>query len=169
MTGLPTFQPNMQPTAAQMATLVCRQAFKAGDTARALTTTLTADPDLSVAVDASATYEVSMHVMYTQGTLGQLFMGFTGPAGATFDWGLIGLAVGTTASDTGSFTASACTIGTTKAVGGNISPANFVRVEGRLVVDVTSGSLTYRWAQSASNATGVTVKAGSYMIARQIA
>lgn len=168
MTGLPTFQPNMQPTAAQWATLVPRSAFKASDTARASTTTLTADPDLSVAVDASAAYEISLHVIYTQGTLGQLFMGFTGPAAATFDWGLIGLAVGTTASDTGSFTASACTIGTTKAVGGN-TIANFIRVEGRLLVDVTSGSLTYRWAQSASSATGVTVKAGSYMIARQIA
>src|SRR5262249_54870488 len=62
-----------------------KYAAKAADTSRASTTTLTNDPDLTVAVDASKSYELAMTLVYTATpSTGDLKYAFTVPAGAVF-------------------------------------------------------------------------------------
>jgi hypothetical protein len=44
-----------------------------------------------------------------------------------------------------------------------------VRVYGRLVMSSTAGNFQLQWAQNASDATGTTLKAGSYMTMTRVA
>src|SRR5687767_4801287 len=70
---------------------------KSGDTSRASTTTLAADPHLTVNVVASATYTLDGFIDY-DGAFGAggLKVDFTLPAGATLRWGLLGNVVADT-------------------------------------------------------------------------
>lgn len=170
MPALPTFPVNGHPTGAQMTSLLPTRAAKAADTSTASSIVLVADPDLLLPVAATSEYEVTLHVIYTAGGTGLITVGFTGPAGATFDWYTDGLANTVTATDSGIATFLARALTDTKNLGaaGAATPV-VTRISGRLVTSVTAGTLTFRWAQSVSSATGTTVKAGSFMVLRQIA
>ncbi len=169
MTALWSPLTNQTPTAAQFATLVPRPAAKLGDTARASTTSLTADPDLSVAVDASVAYKVELQIQYTQGATGQLVVAWSAPSGATLDWSAYMLDQGVTAGNVGSIRPLGRAVGDNLTMGGNLSIITTALVFGRLVTSTTAGTLSLTWAQSVSNATAVTVKAGSFMVLTQIA
>lgn len=165
---LPTFLAGARITAAQLAALLPVRAFKPSDTVVVSTTTITADPDLLIPVLASAEYEIDMQLIYTQGTVGQLVLGWTGPTLATLDWVCYDLTTTVTASDIGSVSVQARGITDLKTIGGNTATV-VVRATGRLVTASTPGSLVFRWGPSAVSATGTTVKAGSYLVGRQIA
>jgi hypothetical protein len=158
----------LELTAAEMVQLLPVTAVKLSDVAQASTTTLVNDAALFLPVAANATYEITMFVIYTQGTVGQLKFGWSAPSGATFDWTTIGLVISVTSADNGSYTAQALVVTDTKIVGG-AATNTVMRVTGRLVTSSTSGTLNFKWAQSVSSATGTAVKAGSYIIGRQIA
>lgn len=168
MSALWTPTAGLELTAAEMVQLMPITAVKLSDVAQASTTTLVNDAALFIPVAANASYEVSMFVIYTQGTVGQLKFGWSAPSGATFDWTCLGLVISVTAADNGSYTAQALTVSDTKTVGG-ASTNTVLQVSGRLVTSSTSGTLNMKWAQSASSATGTSVKAGSFIVGRQIA
>lgn len=151
-----------------IAQLLPVSAFKSGDTIRVSTTTISADPHLVIPVAANAAYKIDLHLIYQQGTVGQLTVGFTAPASATLDWSVIGLVPSVTSSDSGSVTMQSLGIADLRTVGGAIT-STVVNGDGRLVVSSTAGNLTLRWGPSASSATGTTLKQGSYLIAEQIA
>ncbi|MFE5675116.1 hypothetical protein ACFQ7B_07500 [Streptomyces erythrochromogenes] len=141
---------------------------KSGDTGRPSTTTLAADPHLALAVAANATYAVEGFIDY-DGAFGAggLKIDFTLPASATMRWGLLGNVVSdinqkastNTTDQTGNL--SVGTYGT----GGTHTHA---LLSGHLTTAGTAGTMTLRWAQSASNATATTVYAKSRMRLRRI-
>lgn len=168
MAALPVFAAGGRITAAALTSLLPVRASKPSDTTVVSTTTIAADPDLAVAVVANAEYEIDLHLIYAQGTTAQLTFGWTGPASATMTWFPIGLDVTVTASQTGSVRVVPQTIGSTQTYGGNSTPTT-CGAFGRLITSATAGLLTLRWGPSVSNATGLTLKADSYLVAKQIA
>lgn len=141
---------------------------KSADQSVTSSTTPVDDLHLQLPVAANADYEIALHIIYTQGTTGQLGITFTAPGGSTFDWMTVGLDVTVTASQTGSVRLIQQSIGSTQFVGGN-STATVARVFGLLSTGAASGTFKFRWAQSVSNATPVVVKTRSHLIMRQIA
>lgn len=164
----PSFDAGDEPIADDFQFLVPLRAIKPSDVAIANNATVVADADLVLTVVANAEYEVTVHCIYTAGATGLLQVGFSGPTAATMDWSVLGLANSVTASDSGSYTALERAITDTKNVGaaGTGTPLA-VWIRGFLLTGANAGSLTFKWAQAVSNATGTTVKANSRMIARR--
>jgi len=141
---------------------------KAADTARQSTTTLTADPDLSLTLlTGQYSYE--------------LFMLFDSvAAGAGFKFQSVGTAVDSRAtspaSATGFVNAAAYGPKLESFVGGTISYAtvgtasdsNQVLYKGSLLV-TTAGTFGVEWAQVSSTASNTTLRAGSYLTATLLA
>lgn len=134
-------------------------------------TTLADDSVFAFTVPANATFLVLSQVRYTAGTTGDLKVGWSGPASATFDWGLHG-AASTVASNTDSIYHSPNTtgIGGTDAAGGQNSTEMMCRPQGVLITAGTSGTFRFRWAQQTSDGGfATTVKAGSWMLVARMA
>lgn len=164
----PSFDAGDEPLADDFQFLVPLRAIKPSDVAIANNAVVVADADLVLTVVANAEYEVTVHCIYTAGATGLLQVGFSGPTAATMDWSVLGLANSVTASDSGLYTALSRTIADTKNLGASGAGTPVVaRVEGYLLTGANAGSLTFKWAQAVSNATGTTVKANSRMIARR--
>lgn len=155
--------------AADVAQLLPRRAVKPSNVAIASNTTLQNDSALLLSVDASAEYEITGKIIYTQGVTGQLKMGWSAPTGAVMDWTAVGLASSVTAAASGSIDVTTWTITASPVVGGTNAVTVAAHIFGHLTTSTTAGTLQFKWAQSVSSATGVTVFAGSYLIARQIA
>ncbi|MFF3140396.1 hypothetical protein ACFVRU_01355 [Streptomyces sp. NPDC057927] len=118
-----------------------RMVIKSVDTSITSNATPASDPHLTMSVAAGATYDVECVGVWTNGG-GGLRATWSAPSGSTMVWtDNDGVGV-STPTGVVSFTA---TTGTT--------------FKGTLVV-TTSGSLTFQWAQSTSNATATTLKAG---------
>ena len=140
-------------------------ACKASDTGRASTTTLTADPDLALAVAANATYAVTAALLFTGPDGAGFFQwDFGVPTGATFEY----VAVYNTTTPAVSVQALgagsrlwANTAGTS-----SLQPLN---ITGTLVVSHASGSFAVKWAQHAPSRTATTLKAYSNLVAQRIA
>jgi hypothetical protein len=125
------------------------------------TTTLQNDDDLFLSVAASAIYEVRMMLKIASQATDDLKVGFTGPAGYSFDW--IGLggdpALSGFANDqTGLFTTGATPI--FAGMGGTNAP---LMILGLLVVSSTAGTFQLQWAQGTLGASGTSLLANSYM------
>jgi hypothetical protein len=161
---------------------VPRFAYKTGNTARSSTTTPTADPQLSLPVDANAVYQVSAELFYSAGSTGDLLVQWFGttswPTGATGTW--TGIGNGTSvASANGSggtqlniVSSAGYTLRTeatdmptaARTFGGITSSDNFaVFIRGLLVMSSTSGTLAVNWCQNASDATNTTLFANSWL------
>ncbi len=148
---------------------------KSATTSRALTTTATDDPHLTLTVEANATYEFELVMFISGDTTGDVKYQFTHPTGSTAAWGKIAPGVswgagtgdgvlgsqGTAATGTSSGPmAGGCT-----AIGTPL--INILR--GILIVSSTSGSLTLQWAQNASSSNGTEIRISSYMLLTRIA
>ena len=123
--------------------------------------TLQNDDALSVSVAASTTYEVELVVLYDGATAGDLKVGFTAPAAASFEGIAVGLAVAATTS--GDDTTAYVALGTSNAFGAlGTGTTTAGRISGVLT---TSGAGTFQmqWAQQASSGTATRVFANSYL------
>lgn len=133
-------------------------------------TTLQNDDELLVAVEANAMYDVLLHLLHDSATAGDVVIGWSGPSGATMNWGMIGAQVTTTSSTTvPDVTMPALTIAQTNALGGGASIGTYCLVHGVLTTAGTAGTLNFRWAQNSSNATASNVRAGSQLILKRTA
>jgi len=156
-------------------------AYKTSDTARSNVTTRSADPDLQLALAASATYSITAYLSYQTGNtagIGFAFaFAFTGgtPGGRWGAWYRVAGDTGTTtnAGPSGAvdfnWTGTAVTSGTWNAAatpGDGHSHA--VLIEGLAIIGGTAGTLSFNWAQDSSNATAVTVQAGSKLLAFRV-
>lgn len=144
------------------------QDSKTADTSRASTTTLTADPDISLSLVAGKDYLLE----------GVLFLGPGAEAGdfkyafhmstgsANGSYGSIGLAVGVTDVQGNVKCAALSDVAITNAVSANVGiddvGATILLVTG-LIRCVTAGALQLHWAQNASNATPTVLKKDSYI------
>ena len=138
-------------------------AVKTGGTSRASTTVLTADPGLTTAVTAGATYDVELVLFYNGANAAGYFKwDFIVPAGATFPYSVLYMnATGTLVLQKQAPGSSqyADTTGT-----GNTLA---IVIKGILVVSSTVSPFSLSWAQNASNATATTLEAYSKMTLRR--
>lgn len=162
----PVINAGTTPTVTVLNEMLPLEAMKAGNTSRTSTTALTADPDLVFALEANATYDFEMELLYNGGTNGSsdLKFAFTGPAGYGMTLGNISVTIPAGVGIGGGTQATTFTSGTVGA--GN---ALMTRVTGRLTTSSTAGNLTLTWAQNTSSATATTLTAGSKMRARRTA
>lgn len=138
-------------------------------------TTLQNDDHLVLSVVANAVYLFTLDLYMTESTdyVGDFKMSFTCPTGATFDMHGAGAHAtsftGGTSSD-GEWIGklAATSAAATLAFGvGNVLTG--VRIYGRLVMSSTAGNFQLQWAQNTSDASGTTLKAGSYMAMTRVA
>ncbi|MFD5425204.1 hypothetical protein [Streptomyces sp. NPDC127084] len=165
----PTIPAGGRVTAALLTSMLPLTAAKTGTTARASTTTATADPELQVSVEANAEYKFSAYIRYSGDTAGDLKCTFTGPSGSSGSWGARTMDTAATTS-TGNSQAVRTPLGTVKSIGciSTSVPQTF-NVEGRLITGASAGTFSFDWAQDTSNATGTGIEADSCFILHRIA
>src|SRR6266851_6339912 len=134
-----------------------RVAVKGADTTRSSNTTLSNDPDLSVAIDASKTYWLEAMIGIQSPVAAGFRFQFTAPAGIAFT-GIYQAALAAATSSvvfdgSGNLITSIFSIGTD---GAGIEDVLMFR--GVLVVAGTGGNLTFQWSQTTSNATSTIVR-----------
>ena len=144
--------------------------IKNADQTVASSTVLANDSVLTLAVVANATYEVNLDLIYGALTGIGIKIGWTAPAGATFNWCAQGLASGVVLSSgiimmQSQVLADAVSLGSAAAVATNVRAKPF----GTLVTAGTAGALQFQWAQAASSGTGTVVRAGSKLTIKRIA
>jgi hypothetical protein len=134
---------------------------KTANTTRTATTTLTADPDLAVALLANTKYRIRGHVPYTTVAAADFKFQFSGPASPT----LVNITRRANAPGSAAtaalFTDDAFAV--SASVTGTVDGAGSVSFEGVIHVGANAGNLTFDWAQVTSDAGDTIVLAGSYI------
>ncbi|MFD9465325.1 hypothetical protein [Streptomyces sp. NPDC060027] len=137
--------------------------------------TLQNDDHLVLPVVANAVYTFALDLYMTEATdfVGDFKMSFTCPASATFDMHGVGphatsFTTGTSSDGEWIGKLATSSAGATLAFGVGTG-LTAVRVYGRLVTLGTAGNFTLQWAQNASDASGTTLKAGSFMTMTRVA
>lgn len=141
--------------------------FKAADTSRVSTATLAADPDLTFAVGSGETWLWEAVVAFTDASAGVADIKFAanGPANTGGFWTIPNAQWGV--SDTLTLSTAPPYDGSTAVSIGGAAAARVVLIRGSIAAS-SAGSVAVYWAQVASNASAVAVKAGSHLIARRI-
>lgn len=160
----PQINAGITPTVNLLNEMLPLEAIKPSNTGRTSTTTLTADPHLTFALEANATYDFEMDLLYNGGTNGSsdLKFGFTGPSGFTMSLGALLVSIPAGVNVGGGTQATTFTSGSV----GTSTPL-YARVTGSLVTSGTTGNLTLTWAQNTSSGTATTLTTGSKMSARR--
>lgn len=128
-------------------------------------TTMQNDDELFASVAANATYSVMLHLFHDADTTGDINIGWSGPTGATMNWGAVVAHVNETSS--GTVTAVSMQtriISEVQSIGGGASTGTYSVVHGTLITSSTAGTLNFQWAQRVSSATATNVRAGSMLI-----
>lgn len=152
---------------------------KPSATARASTTTLADDPDLTVQLEANSTYFVEFHIHYAALDAAKIKTQWTVPSGATGNRCVIGMGedgyawttaeagLGATDADAARNTLGRFGVhnyGTTVIYGTRDHATNQAYAqETATVVTSSAGTLALSWAQNTSNATATTVYDTSLM------
>lgn len=151
-----------------------RFAAKPANTSRSNTTTLTADPDLTVTVDANKSYymELCLHASCAAASVNLKF-DVTVPSGATFT----GDGYTYNNNSTSAGTLGVLTPGLLNLSGvsgfhitlptGGVDTTTWVR--GLLQTAGTAGSATVRWSQDTTSATAVVLETASFMLLKRVA
>lgn len=157
----PTIPAGGTYVASLLQSMVPLTVYKANDTSRATTTSLTADPDLQASVVANGWYFLAFMLSYEGGTQGSsdLQVKFTTPPGTTMQWSpmILGTSGSVNVGTVGG-TAFIVTAGTNGA--GNRRA--FCGL-GTVSVGSTAGTVALNWAQGTSSATATIVHALSSM------
>lgn len=142
-------------------------ARKASDLARASNATLTADPDLTVAVEANAIYSVEMALGTLAVPAADIQVAFTKPAASVFSWGTLGAhwtdaASPPTLIENSYSSADSGTTTSVKSYAGNGANSTCL-AKGTLITGANAGAFTLVWAQGTSNVSATWVLQGSYI------
>jgi hypothetical protein len=160
-------------TAALAGAMLPVDLYKVADTVRTSTTTLADDPDLTVALDASATYTVEMHLLHAALDAERVKTAWTVPASATGFKAVVGpdqgvILSGTSSGGTGRW--GVHNFSTSVTYGSrNSSTLLCYALERGLVTTTNAGTLALQWAQATSGGTGSRMSAGSYLCVKRIA
>lgn len=144
---------------------------KTADTSRSSTTTTTADPHLTVALAASATYIMRALIIYDAGTTGDINLDWTIPTSAAGIWHGIGYGRDITTDSTSGHTIrmNSNTVSQARSFGG-VSGSDFVVICNGLVrTSTTSGTYALEWAQAVSDATATIVRTDSFLELKRVA
>lgn len=136
--------------------------IKPGGTNRSSTTTLTADPHLTVTLDANTSYWLELCVALTSPAAADFKWDFTFPSGLTFTGYSVASVAGVANVLVWSPGGNALSVaGAFSTQGGGLDDS--VGVRGMLTTAGTGGAFTWRWAQNTSDAGNTSVRAGSSM------
>jgi len=137
-------------------------ARKAADTVLNNTTTLTADPELSIAVTSGGVYQVEAFLIYTASTAADLNLGWTYPAGSTMDWTSNALITTITGNTGGLHRGRQSITGALPAGGaGATAGSKLIALPSGILTAGATGNLVLTWAQLVADATDATVYANS--------
>lgn len=166
--AIPTWTPGEVLTSSDVNSwFVPEVAYKTSTTARTSTTSLADDPDLTLAVAASASYAFQGFFIYdggAGGSEGDFKFKFTVPTSASIYWGDTFRNTTPTIVCGGHVTTDTETASTN-----GLGTWYSVNVQGLLIVSSTAGNLTLQWAQGSSSATRTDLGAGSWLMAQRVA
>jgi hypothetical protein len=141
---------------------------KAASTTRTSTTTVTADPDLQIHLDANKTYWMEMVAPFTSPTAAGFKFSFFVPAGTVFTGyalAVVNAAVSVYIFSSGG-TAITINVPLANTAGGGVD--DLVAVRGTLDTAGSAASIGYQWAQNTSNGGNTIVRAGSAMYIKRV-
>ncbi len=144
-------------------------AWKAADSSRT-SATASADPDLTVAMAASATYRVQGTVYYTttDETNADLSLGFAVPSGATGRWTAFAQAGGSPSATAGVLRTTSQDFATFRTCDAMLSgTATLSAVVNGLITTTNSGNFAVSWARTGGSGT-VTMLANSWLSAQRV-
>ena len=163
-TQYPSYLAGQAITAAWLLAGLPINAWKASDTSRASTTTLTADPDLVIAVPASGTYFFNGYLNYEGGTGGSSDLNIEFSSVGTLRYHMPYEGAGGSAN-----------VGNTNSGGTQVAMRSQgagvlcgAQIAGSIITP-SSGSITLLWAQNTSSATATIMHAGSWIAIRRVA
>ncbi|MGW4670068.1 hypothetical protein [Streptomyces sp. NPDC004324] len=156
---------------------------KSGDTARAATTTQTADPHLQMDVAALAVYTFTGWIFFDAATAADIVIGWSAPANSAGSWGAHGGGTTVTSATAGGGTQQdaistwgygirleSTTLSATRTYGAlGVGTPLAVMINGTLRTSVTAGTFAMTWAQQTSNATATTVYTDSWLSVQRTA
>jgi hypothetical protein len=162
----PVYPAGRRITASLLQAAIPLEAMKAADTDRASTTTVTADPELVLALAASAEYQIEGMILTSCSVAGvsggpDILCTLAGPAGAVGNWTLMGPSTAAT-SDDNAVRQRAFTLGSTAGYGHPNTNTIAMILHARIIT-TTAGTASFNWAQVASNAAATRVAAGSWL------
>lgn len=150
-------------------------AFKAADETVTSSSALQDDDHLSFAIGANERWVAEFGLLLVAASATPDYkIGVSGPAGAAGSLAHIGLSVGATSiQDNGRWHHVPWTQATeatdTVTAGAPTTTPSFTLVKFHILAGVTAGTVRLRWAQGAANASGCTIKAGSWLVATRLA
>jgi hypothetical protein len=154
-----------------------KRARKTADTSVASNVTPATDPHLSIAVVASAIYEVEGVLFFTSTAAGStpaVKVAINAPASATGFWSAVGPASASTA-DPDTVRTVATAIGTANRTFGislitsGTNPAIGFHIKGMAEIAGTAGNITVDWSQANSSATATVLKQYSWLRLTRVA
>lgn len=120
------------------------------------------DDDLKVNVDANAYYTGELWIAFTSAPAAGLRVDFTAPVGATMEAsGFLVVVAGATTF------AATSVLGNVSGIVSSGAAAPYMN-KFTLVTGANAGTLQFRWAQNAANASNTTVNVGSYLELKRI-
>ncbi|MFF7837541.1 hypothetical protein ACFZC6_01705 [Streptomyces ossamyceticus] len=145
---------------------------KTADTSRSATTTTTADPHLTIEVEANAVYIWDGWVKYFADPAADLTIDFTVPTNALGEWN--GFAAGSGTSGVGvttgySIRTEANDVSQSRNFYGSTDLTHGVKLDGILRVASTGGTFSLDWAQGSSSATATILYTDSWLRFQRIA
>lgn len=120
------------------------------------------DDDLKINVDANAYYQGELWIAFTSAPAAGLRVDFTAPVGATMESsGFLVVVAGATTF------AATSVLGNVSGIVSSGAAAPYMN-KFTLVTGANAGTLQFRWAQNAANASNTTVNVGSYLELKRI-
>lgn len=159
----PNLYAGMRATADLLTSMQSMHAAKASSTSRASTTTISADPDLQLPVEANAQYLLEGYWRFSGAAAAGIDIQITVPTGTTGSYSDSGR-LAAAQVDSGTRTSTRLTFGVeTTFSTPSTSAAQVLIPSGRVIVGSTAGTLSIDWAQNVSNATATVMEADSWI------
>jgi hypothetical protein len=161
---MPTFSAGQRLTAGALQAAFPLTSVKSTTENVTSSTVLQNDDQLLLPVVANTTYLLDGYLFYVAAEAGDLKIAFTAPALADLYWSVIGMTTSGVDVTDASVTAENGSLGTvTRVLGGDGGTWCSARLQGRLIVAATAGSLQLQFAQGTSSATATSLRAGSWI------
>jgi hypothetical protein len=139
--------------------------YKASDTSRSSNTSPSNDPDLTLNLAASAVYVVYLSAMYVCASTGiDLKFQFAVPSGATGEYVHWYWSGASTFAGPG----NSADPWTTARAGYAASSGDMGLTGHGTIFTTSSGTLAFQWSQNTSNATAISVRKGSHLLAHRV-
>jgi hypothetical protein len=170
MAVYPELYAGQRATADLLTSMLPLHAAKASSTGRASTTTISADPDLQLPVEANAQYFIHFYFRVSGNAAADMDIQFTTPAGCTGSYSVTGRLAGASAGDGDARTSTRIAFNVeTQYSTPSTAAAQVNHGAGRLITGANAGTLSIDWAQTVSNATASVMESDSWLELRRIA